>query len=189
MADEGCSGRRCHAAKFSTRLEPGDLAQACREAAALEWTAEGREALETVLRELVKEGVQPGDRRQVKTLGVVRAFAYLNGAEAVLPEHLEVAAHCLWDDPVEQPAVVARVIATDRQPARYARQSTSVGGGGDSRRRRSPRPGEGRHGGGQAGGDRSTPRRARVPIRGPPRMRAYVREQIRKLRLASIAAV
>jgi MoxR-like ATPase len=47
---------------------------------------------------------------------VVRAFAYLCGADEVRPEHLEVAQHCLWDDPAEQPQAAARVIARVANP-------------------------------------------------------------------------
>jgi MoxR-like ATPase len=60
--------------------------------------------------------VHPGDRRQFKTVGVVRAFAYLNGADAVHPEHLEIAVSTLWDDPTEQPQKVAQVIARIANP-------------------------------------------------------------------------
>ena len=84
--------------------------------AALPWSADAREALEAVLKELAKEGVRPGDRRQHKTVNAVRAFAYLNGADAVLPDHLEVARHCLWDDPAEQPQRAAQVIARVANP-------------------------------------------------------------------------
>ena len=80
------------------RSLPAEVEEARRAAQALPWSAEAKEALEAVLRELAKEGIRPGDRRQFKTVGVVRAFAYLNGADEVRPEHLEVAQHCLWDD-------------------------------------------------------------------------------------------
>src|SRR5205085_7656610 len=63
-----------------------------------------------------KEGVRPGDRRQFKTVGAVRAFAFLSGADVVLPEHLEIAQCCLWDDPQEQPQKVAQVIAKVANP-------------------------------------------------------------------------
>ena len=46
----------------------------------------------------------------------MRAFAFLSGADEVLPEHLEVAQHCLWDSPDEQPAKVAQVIAKVANP-------------------------------------------------------------------------
>jgi MoxR-like ATPase len=60
--------------------------------------------------------VQPGDRRQFKTVTAVQAFAYLNGADEVRPEHLEVAQHCLWEDPQEQPQKVAQMIAKIANP-------------------------------------------------------------------------
>src|SRR4029450_13145858 len=44
------------------------------------------------------------------------AFAFLNGADEVGPEHLEVAQHTLWDAPDEQPQKVAQVIAKIANP-------------------------------------------------------------------------
>ena len=105
-----------HAPKLSTRLAPGELAGARRAVAALAWSAAAKEALEVVLAELAREGVRPGDRRQFKTVNVVRAFAFLCGAERVEPEHLEIAQACLWDDPHEQPQKVAQVIARVANP-------------------------------------------------------------------------
>ncbi len=97
-------------------LTAADLDAAHAAAASLPWTPEAREALETILAELVKEGVRPGDRRQFKTVNVVRSFAWLGGADAVRPEHLEVAQHCLWDSPEGQPRKVAQVIARIANP-------------------------------------------------------------------------
>jgi MoxR-like ATPase len=108
---------RDHAPKFSTTVSPAEVEEARRTARSLPWSAEAREALEAVLKELAKEGVQPGDRRQFKTVGVVQAFAYLNGSDEVQPEHLEVAQHCLWDSPEDQPQKVAQVIARIANPA------------------------------------------------------------------------
>ena len=92
---------RDHTPRFSTAVTPGEVEQARRQAHALPWSADAKDALEAVLKELARQGVRPGDRRQFKAVGVVRAFAYLNGADEVTPEHLEVAQHCLWDDPQE----------------------------------------------------------------------------------------
>ena len=107
---------RDHTPKLSTTITPAEIDQAHREAMTLPWSDEAKEALEAVLRELAKDGIQPGDRRQFKTVTAVQAFAYLNGAEEVRPEHLEVAQHCLWDDPQEQPQKVAQVIAKIANP-------------------------------------------------------------------------
>ena len=164
------------------------LLEARRRSACLEWTHDARAAFETIVRDLAKEGVQPGDRRQVKTVGVVRAFAFLQGAERVLPEHLEIARFCLWDDPIEQPEIVARLIAKianppgmrinqmlvevdeiliDANPRDLAKAATAAAKLGEVERRLA-----------DFGSD---PRGIKV--------RSYVRDQIRQLRLASLAAV
>src|SRR5262249_54823191 len=99
---------RDHTPKLSTSITPAQVDQAHAEALGLPWPVEAREAVEAILRELAKEGVQPGDRRQHQSVGACQAFAYLHGAAGVEPEHLEVLAHCLWDDPEEQPQKVAQ---------------------------------------------------------------------------------
>ena len=101
---------RDHTPKLSATIAPAEVDQARRQAQTLPWS------LEAILKDLAKEGVQPGDRRQFKTVGVVQAFAYLTGADEVLPEHLEVAQHTLWDDPDEQPRKAAQVIAKIANP-------------------------------------------------------------------------
>ncbi len=107
---------RDHTPKFTSTITPAEVESARRQAAALPWSAAAKEALEAILKELAKEGVRPGDRRQVKTVGVVRAFAFLSGADEVQPEHLEVAQYCLWDSPEEQPLKAAQVIAKIANP-------------------------------------------------------------------------
>lgn len=107
---------RDHTPKLSTSVTPAEIEAAHREAAALPWTDAARDALEAVLRDLAKEGVVPGDRRQYKAVGVAQAYAWLAGAAAVEPEHLEVLAAVLWDDPQEQPEKVAQVIARVANP-------------------------------------------------------------------------
>jgi MoxR-like ATPase len=105
-----------HTPRFTDTITPAEVDQARRQAASLPWSVAAKEALETILKELAKEGVRPGDRRQFKTVNVVRAFAYLNGDDEVQPEHLEVARHCLWDSPEEQPLKAAQVIARIANP-------------------------------------------------------------------------
>jgi MoxR-like ATPase len=107
---------RDHTPRLSTSITPAEVDQAHREAAELPWSEEAREALEAVLRELAKEGIQPGDRRQFKAVGAAQAFAYLNGSASVEPEHLEVLAHVLWESPEEQPDKVAGVVARIANP-------------------------------------------------------------------------
>ncbi len=107
---------RDHTPKLSTSITPveGDLAH--KDAMALPWTDQSKEMFETILRELTTEGIQPGDRRQYKAVSAARAFAYLSGSDRVEPEHLEVLASVLWDDPQEQPEKVAQVVARIANP-------------------------------------------------------------------------
>ena len=107
---------RDHAPKLSTTITPEEIDQVHDDAMALPWSNDAREALESILREINKEGIQPGDRRQYKSVGAAQAFAYLNGDEEVEPEHLEILAAVLWDDPVEQPEKVAQIIAKIANP-------------------------------------------------------------------------
>lgn len=107
---------RDHAPKLSATVAPTEVEEARRQALSLPWSGDAKEAMEVILKELAKEGVQPGDRRQFKTVGVVQAFAYLCGADEVLCEHLEVAQHCLWDDPHQQPQKAAQVVARVANP-------------------------------------------------------------------------
>lgn len=130
----------------------------------------------------------PGDRRQFKAVGVARAFAWLSGAERVGPEHLEVLQHVLWDAPEEQPAVVARVIARVANPAGMrlngllleaeqvlagadgrdlARAAAATAKLGDIDKQLAALKGNGR----------------------ADRARAYVQEQVRQLKLASLDAI
>jgi MoxR-like ATPase len=175
-------------AEFSERFDEKDLETACGFVRALPWTDEAREALALVVRELAKEGVQPGDRRQVKTIAVVRAYAFLQGADAVGPEHLEIAAHCLWDDPEEQPSVVARVIGRIANPTgmrvnQLLLEAESILSDADARdlakaAAAAAKLGEVERRLADLGSD---PRAAKV--------RTHVRDQIRKFRLASLAAI
>lgn len=107
---------RDHTPKLSTSISPEEIHLARTDALALPWTDEAKEALEAILRELAKEGIQPGDRRQFKSVGAAQAFAYLSGADKVEPEHLEILASTLWDDPQEQPEKVAGIVARIANP-------------------------------------------------------------------------
>src|SRR4029078_5293121 len=82
---------RDHTPRLSAPITPSEIEAAHAELGALPWSREAKEALEVILRELSREGIAPGDRRQFKTVTAVQAFSYLCGADEVLPEHLEVA--------------------------------------------------------------------------------------------------
>jgi MoxR-like ATPase len=179
---------RDHTPRLSATVSPAEVDEARKAAAALPWSNDAREALEQVLRELAREGVTPGDRRQFKTVGVVRAFAYLGGADEVRPEHLEVAQHCLWDDPLEQPQKVAQVIARVANPAgmrvtQLLLEVESVLAATDVRNLADAAKAAAKLGEVERQLS-SLPASGRVE-----KARAHVREQLKRLKLASIEAV
>jgi MoxR-like ATPase len=107
---------RSHDPKFTSYLNLAEVDQAHAEAAVLEYTKEAGEAFMEIHRELLREGIQPGDRRLKLSIGAAQAFAYLNGAKQVEPEHLEILQHVLWVDPTEQPGKAAKVVARIANP-------------------------------------------------------------------------
>lgn len=84
--------------EFSTSLSAHELTAARLDAQGLVWSKEAKQALESVLDELARQGVRPSDRRQFKSVAIVQAYAWLNGGDEVLPEHLEVLTHVLWNE-------------------------------------------------------------------------------------------
>lgn len=179
---------RDHTPCFSTSITPAEVDAAHAAATRLPWSDEGKDALMAVLRELAKEGVVPGDRRQFKAVGVAQAYAWLNGAAEVLPEHLEVLAHVLWDDPVEQPEKAAKVIARIANPVgmrvnQLLLETEKILADLDVKNL------------GQAAtatAKLSEVARQLNALDGDPRAdraRAYVREQVRRVKVASIEAI
>jgi len=61
---------RDHAPKFSGTITPAEVEQAQRHAAKLPWSAAAKDALETILKELAREGIQPGGAPSTRTPGI-----------------------------------------------------------------------------------------------------------------------
>jgi MoxR-like ATPase len=179
---------RDHAPKLSTFITPSELDEAHADAMALPWSDEATEAFETVLRELGQEGIQPGDRRQFKAVAACQAFAYLTGAPEVRPAHLEVCAHALWDDPTEQPEKAAQVVAKVANPTgmrvnQLLLECERVLAGADVRNLAQAAT---------ATAKLSEIDKQLAALKGDGRLeraRAYVREQVKKINLASIEAI
>lgn len=180
---------RDHAPRFSATVSPAEVEEARRQALALPWSGDAKEALELILKELAKEGVQPGDRRQFKTVGVVQAFAFLTGADEVLPEHLEVARHCLWDSPDgDQPQKAAQVIAKIANPVgmrvtQLLLEAEQVLAAADVRNLADAA---------KAAAKLAEIDRQLSSLKGNGRVekaRSYLKDQLRRLKLASIEAV
>ena len=86
------------APEFSTSLSVHELT-ACRlDAQGLPWSKEAKQALESILDELSRQGVKPSDRRIFKSVAIVQAYAWLNDGVEVLPEHLDILQYVLWHD-------------------------------------------------------------------------------------------
>jgi MoxR-like ATPase len=102
--------------EFSTNLSAHELTAARLDAQGLSWSKEAKVALESILDELSRQGVKPSDRRIFKSVAIVQAYAWLNGAEEVQPEHLEVLQHVLWNDHTEEASKVRAVIMTIAAP-------------------------------------------------------------------------
>jgi MoxR-like ATPase len=174
-----------HAPAFAHTLTPAEVDQAYAEATALPWTADGKEALEEVLRLLAREGVRPGDRRQRKAVTAARAAAYLAGAESVGPEHLEILRHVLWADPDGEPAACARIIAAVADPpgmraAALLAEAEEVADAADPRDLAAAAT---------AAAKLAEVERRLSALAGDPRgarAHAHVRERLRRLKLASI---
>ena len=179
---------RDHVPTLTTTITPIEVEAAHFEAMSLPWSADATDAMETVIRELAKEGVQPGDRRQVKAVSAARAYAWLHGAEQVEPEHLEVLASVLWDDPVEQPAKCAQVIAKVANPAgmrvnQFLLEVEQILAGADVRDLTAAA---------KAAAKLAEIDRQLSTLTGNGRVekaRVYVKEQLKKLKLASLEAV
>ena len=179
---------RDHTPKLSATITPEEVEWARRAADTLPWSVEAKQALEAILRELAKEGVQPGDRRQYKTVGVVQAYAYLCGADEVAPEHLEIAANTLWEDPIEQPQKVVQVISRIANPTgmrvtQLLLEAEQVLVGCDVRNLSEAA---------KAAAKLAEIERQFATLKGNGRVdraRDYVRNELKKLKLASIEAI
>lgn len=98
------------------KISEKELYRANSEASLLSWSNEALEAFHSILDDLNREGIFPGDRRMFKGSQVARCSAWLDGAEEVRPEHLEILAHVLWVDPEEQPRKCEEIVIRTANP-------------------------------------------------------------------------
>lgn len=100
-----------------TPISISEVSQARKESAAIPVSDEAKVAFEQIIRELNREGIFPGDRREQKAVKVLRAVAWLSGSDAVSVEHLEILADILWNDPELHPAKCAKAVAKTCDPS------------------------------------------------------------------------
>ena len=101
---------------LSTTITRTEIEAAQQQAASMSVSDAAWKTLDDILDALNDEGIFPGDRRMRKSVSAMKAFAYLNGATEVEPEHLEILAHVLWDDPQEQPETCAKIVVRLSNP-------------------------------------------------------------------------
>jgi len=102
--------------KLTSTISPEEIDTAQSESSAITWTAEAREAFQSIITQLAKEGISPGDRRQAKSVKAVQAYCYLEGKNQVELEHLQVLTSILWEDPTEQPEKVTQIVLKVANP-------------------------------------------------------------------------
>lgn len=89
-----------------------DLEECQREADALEVPAGVWDLLLAIKERSEQEGFRASDRRWRQLVSVLKAWAYLDGAQRVDEDHVEVLADVLWNEPKDRPALAALIAAT-----------------------------------------------------------------------------
>jgi len=102
--------------KLSSTISPIEIDVAQKDSIEIPWTEEAKQAFESIIHQLAREGIFPGDRRQAKAIKAVQAYCYLDGKDQVETEHLQILSHILWEDPNEQPEKVSQVVAKIANP-------------------------------------------------------------------------
>jgi MoxR-like ATPase len=101
---------------IATKLTMDDLRRAQAEIAAVKVTDETIDALLAIRDACRAEGLGASDRRWKKSLGVVRASAWLAGESKTSPEDLGILVDSLWREPKDRPKL-ARLVGQLSDPA------------------------------------------------------------------------
>ena len=101
---------------IAATLTMDELRRAQGEVAAVKVTDDTVDALLAIRDACRGEGITASDRRWKKSLGIVRASAWLAGEKKTCPEDLAILVDSLWREPKER-AKVARVVGNLADPA------------------------------------------------------------------------
>lgn len=101
---------------IATQFTMDDLRRAQTSAAAVQVTDETIDALLAIRDALRADGLVSSDRRWKKSLGLVRASAWLAGEKTTTPEDLGILVDSLWRDPRDR-AKVGRIVGALSDPA------------------------------------------------------------------------
>lgn len=91
-----------HTPKFSERISREEIVEAKNFASTMKWTAEAKDKMLTIWKELNNNAIFPGDRRLMQSRLACQAYAFLKGATEVRTKHLSILADTLWDDPEDK---------------------------------------------------------------------------------------
>lgn len=92
-----------------------ELEQCIQEAKKVLISADTDNALLVIKQRTEEQGFISSDRRWKQVRGLLRAYAYIEGADAVTEDHLDILSHALWREPKDQPTL-ASIIATVGNP-------------------------------------------------------------------------
>lgn len=98
------------------------LAAAQERAASLEVGSEVVQAILDLKDRALVAGFSASDRRWKASIKALKSWAFIQGGDEVRPEHLEVYAHILWNDPKDIPAL-QKIVAKVANPAAEACQA------------------------------------------------------------------
>ena len=101
---------------IAATLTMDELRRAQGEVAAVKVTDDTVDALLAIRDACRGEGITASDRRWKKSLGIVRASAWLAGEKKTCPEDLAILVDSLWREPKER-AKVARIVGNLADPA------------------------------------------------------------------------
>jgi len=91
---------------ISAKLTLADIAKAQAEAAKVKFSDASLDTLLDVKDATEREGVRASDRRWRRVIKALRAFAYLNGDNAVTEDHFDLLPDMLWREPSERTSLV-----------------------------------------------------------------------------------
>jgi len=106
----------CADPAIATKLTMDDLRRAQAEVTAVKLTDDTVDALLSIRDVCRGEGIIASDRRWKKSLGLVRATAWLAGEKKTCPEDLSILVDSLWREPKDRPKV-ARIVGQLSDPA------------------------------------------------------------------------
>jgi MoxR-like ATPase len=97
--------------QLSTSLTLDELFAARQESNQLPFPSNVESLMHSIRQALSLNGINLSPRRWTKSVPIVRANAYINGHDQVLPSDLQILENVLWEHPVDHPDIVSATIS------------------------------------------------------------------------------